>query len=150
MISDFHQIDKKPAHSRLFNACFQRWGVAFVLAGILTAGWWVPLDALPSWSGCLLKRISGWECPGCGLTRSFLVLSRGQILEAFQFNPAGPVLYGVFLMALFLQLFPKESGFRASLSLLWQRFRAPVSFIIIGLLFGNWLIKTLARVIPAG
>jgi hypothetical protein len=150
MISDFHQIDKKPAFSRLFHAFFQRWSVGLILTGILTAGWWLPLEALPSWSGCLLKRISGWACPGCGLTRAFLVLSRGQIMQAFQFNPAGPLLYAAFSMAWLLQFFPKGSQVRAHLVLFWERVRAPVSLMIVGLLFGHWLIKILARGLSAG
>ena len=42
---------------------------------------------------CTFKRILGFGCPGCGLTRSFVFLSRGQLLAALSLNPAGLVLY---------------------------------------------------------
>lgn len=150
MISDFQHSEKKPAASRLFHAFFERWGVALFLSAILTAGWWLPVGALPSWTGCLLKRFSGWDCPGCGLTRSFMALPKGHIGEAFHFNWAGPILYGVFFVAWLVQLLPVNNAGRIRLSALWARVRAPLSLLIILLLIGHWLIKTLARVIPAG
>ena len=42
---------------------------------------------------CMSKRMWGVDCPGCGLTRSFISMSHGQFGRAFQFNPAGPIVY---------------------------------------------------------
>jgi hypothetical protein len=35
------------------------------------------------------------ECPGCGLTRSFAAIGRGDLGGADALNPLGPVLFGV-------------------------------------------------------
>ncbi|QEG24290.1 DUF2752 domain-containing protein [Mariniblastus fucicola] len=44
-------------------------------------------------STCMSKRIWGVDCPGCGLTRSFISMSHAQFGRAFSFNPAGPLVY---------------------------------------------------------
>lgn len=42
---------------------------------------------------CEIRRISGFPCPGCGGTRAFYHLFRGEIIQSFRLNPA--VIYGV-------------------------------------------------------
>ena len=42
---------------------------------------------------CTFKRVVGYGCPGCGLTRSFISLSHGRVIEAFYFNAVGLPLY---------------------------------------------------------
>lgn len=44
---------------------------------------------------CGFKNLTGLPCPGCGLTHSFCALTRGSIVEAFEFNLLGPLLYVV-------------------------------------------------------
>lgn len=39
---------------------------------------------------CGFRRLTGFGCPGCGLTRSFVLLAHGQLLDAFRVNPIGP------------------------------------------------------------
>jgi Protein of unknown function (DUF2752) len=41
---------------------------------------------------CLFRRITGLACPGCGLTRAFVALSRGDFTAAIAFHPLAPVL----------------------------------------------------------
>ncbi|HSN69293.1 MAG TPA: DUF2752 domain-containing protein [Thermoanaerobaculia bacterium] len=41
------------------------------------------------WSRILLDR----DCPGCGLTRSFVALAGGHLGRALQCNPVGPLLF---------------------------------------------------------
>ncbi|HHO51085.1 MAG TPA: DUF2752 domain-containing protein [Deltaproteobacteria bacterium] len=42
---------------------------------------------------CSFRRLTGVGCPGCGLTRSFVFVGHGRILEAFWMNPLGPLAY---------------------------------------------------------
>jgi hypothetical protein len=49
-------------------------------------GWDVPVM-------CTLRRLTGLSCPGCGLTRSFVFLAHGQIVEAFRMNVFGPFAF---------------------------------------------------------
>ena len=38
---------------------------------------------------CLLHRLTGLDCPGCGMTRAVHSTLHGKIAEAFRFNPLG-------------------------------------------------------------
>lgn len=42
---------------------------------------------------CVWKNLTGWDCPGCGLTRSFTWMGHGQPLRALDRNALGPLLY---------------------------------------------------------
>lgn len=42
---------------------------------------------------CYFHRLFGIDCPGCGLTRSFLLISSGDLQGAFLLNPIGILLY---------------------------------------------------------
>lgn len=49
---------------------------------------------------CLLKSLSGLDCPGCGLTRSFIALSHGKVGQGFHYHWLGPPLYIFFVLLL--------------------------------------------------
>ncbi|MBN1336410.1 MAG: DUF2752 domain-containing protein [Deltaproteobacteria bacterium] len=61
-------------------------------------------------SFCLFYNLTGLHCPGCGLTRSFVFMGHGQVLDAFRIHPLGPILYLVVL---------EQAGVRS-----WQSIRA--------------------------
>jgi len=42
---------------------------------------------------CFLRRMLGWNCPGCGLTRSFVSLAHGDLAAAWRFHWVGPALF---------------------------------------------------------
>ncbi len=44
---------------------------------------------------CWFKNITGIGCPGCGLTRCFICLAHGKLVQAWHFNPAGLVFFPV-------------------------------------------------------
>lgn len=54
--------------------------------------------------GCIFRRLTDLECPGCGMTRATHALLHGRIADAFQFNPVGMVLLPIALAALSLEL----------------------------------------------
>lgn len=41
---------------------------------------------------------TGTPCGSCGLTRAFASMSRGQLARASAYNPAGPVVWGLFVV----------------------------------------------------
>ncbi|MCB9741273.1 MAG: DUF2752 domain-containing protein [Alphaproteobacteria bacterium] len=45
---------------------------------------------------CMFKALTGMNCPGCGLTRSFVFMGEGSILEAFRMHLLGPVIWVFF------------------------------------------------------
>jgi hypothetical protein len=54
-----------------------------------------PLFGCPLPESCMFRRATGVPCPGCGLTRSFICLMRGDVPRAWTFNPAGLLLFPV-------------------------------------------------------
>ncbi len=36
---------------------------------------------------CLIKALTGFDCPGCGTTRAFLAVIQGNFQAAFRYNP---------------------------------------------------------------
>jgi hypothetical protein len=50
----------------------------------------IPLPEL-----CLMRRMTGLGCPGCGMTRCFISLAHGDWAAAWSYNPAGLFLFVV-------------------------------------------------------
>jgi hypothetical protein len=59
------------------------------LAGFLPEARPLPFDA------CLLHRLTGLQCLGCGLTRSIVHLLRGDLLASLRLHPAGPLVAAI-------------------------------------------------------
>ena len=51
--------------------------------GPSSAGWF---------PGCLFHRLTGLECPGCGMTRATYAALHGRFGEALRFNPLGMIV----------------------------------------------------------
>ena len=52
---------------------------------------WVPGSG-PETSFCFSRRVLGLPCPGCGMTRAFAYLAKGQWSAALAAHPLAPVL----------------------------------------------------------
>lgn len=81
---------------------------------------------------CALHRTTGLPCPGCGLTRAFISVSRGDFDVALGLNPFVTVLYPLFVALAVLAVAP--AGMRQRLER-WvaSRSEAVGVFIRVGL-----------------
>ncbi len=61
---------------------------------------------------CPLHRFTGLPCPGCGMTRAFVLWSSGDPLLALGANPFVLFLYPAFVLLAVITLLP-PSGYRA-------------------------------------
>ncbi|BBO34376.1 DUF2752 domain-containing protein [Lacipirellula parvula] len=52
---------------------------------------WLPFDSLPPLCGS--RVLLGIECPGCGLTRSFVAFASGDFRESFRFHRLGWLVF---------------------------------------------------------
>ncbi len=57
-------------------------------------------DVLPRVSLCVFQRVTDRPCPGCGMTRSMLRLSQGDVVESLRLHPLGIVLAGLWFATL--------------------------------------------------
>lgn len=55
----------------------------------------LPVFGVPLPELCMSKKYLGFDCPGCGLTRCFISLARGDLAAAWRYNPAGLWLFGM-------------------------------------------------------
>jgi hypothetical protein len=90
---------------------------------------------------CSFKRVTGRDCPGCGLTRCFISLGHGQWERAWHYNPAGIYFFAIVAAQIpyrALQLWRLRVG-RAELS---PRYLS--TFVLVSLiaaLLGQWLVR---------
>lgn len=66
-------------------------------AAVVLFGWEVP-------PLCAWKNATGWDCLGCGLTRSFAWMGHGDLQAALGQHVLGPVLYLAVLVQVPLRL----------------------------------------------
>jgi hypothetical protein len=94
----------QPKSDRLGRLALRRAGIAAV---VILAGWLLfdfvnPLTA-PWYPHCLVQRLTGWSCPGCGTSRAFAAIIHGDVAGAWQANPVTlvvlPVLTGLWITA---------------------------------------------------
>ncbi len=91
---------------------------------------------------CLFNRLTHLCCPGCGGTRSFRALLRGDILTCLYDYP--PLLYGVIVYVIFMirctlyVLFGvKKSKNGAVVKYLW---------VLVALMVLQWIVKLVAQI----
>lgn len=62
---------------------------------------------------CGMRIYYGLDCPGCGLTRSFITLAHGDLWASLRFNPAGVLLFAALVFQIpyrVVQLFRTQRG----------------------------------------
>lgn len=87
---------------------------------------------------CSSRALFGIECPGCGLTRSFIALAGGDWQQSWQFHRLG------WLMALaIISQFPYRVYALAELRhrVVDRRWPTWFGYFLIAALIGNWLLK---------
>jgi hypothetical protein len=55
----------------------------------------IPGLGLPLPDVCAYQQLVGHDCPGCGLTRSFVCVAHGDLPRAWSYHVTGPVLFAL-------------------------------------------------------
>lgn len=112
------------AATRPAPSVFDRWWFGHVVllamsgAIVLAAFVLQPGDDLVTLFGhpipmtCGFRRVTGYGCPGCGLTRSFVYMAHGQVLAAFRMHPIGPPFFAFMAAQVPWQVYQLWSGLR--------------------------------------
>ncbi|MGW0037537.1 DUF2752 domain-containing protein [Gordonia sp. NPDC003376] len=64
-------------------------------AGLAAAALLDPIGIQHGPELCVFRRLTGLPCPGCGLTRSWVMTAHGDLGHAFSFNLFGPLTFAV-------------------------------------------------------
>ena len=80
-------------HSVFFWMSLTVIGLSFLLRAPGPQSVYLPGASFPLPELCTAKGLFGVPCPGCGLTRSFISISHGQLGRAWGFNPVSFLLY---------------------------------------------------------
>ncbi|MFH1873590.1 MAG: DUF2752 domain-containing protein [Pseudomonadota bacterium] len=89
---------------------------------------------------CAVRSFLDFDCPGCGLTRSIVFLSHGQIRASIDFHPLGVVI-AVWLVYLFVrQLFAVVLK-KSFPNLFSPKGRDIILFGFLIAMFVQWLVK---------
>jgi Protein of unknown function (DUF2752) len=99
--------------------------------GALLTSALLPASAIPALLPCPFKLLTGWPCPGCGLTHAICDISHGALAAAWTANPFGYFFYFLLVMGLLWPLlegpFPALNAWlRTSRALLW----APPALVV--------------------
>ena len=53
---------------------------------------------------CPVFHLTGFECPFCGMTRSFVSITHGRFSESLDYNPGSLLIYGAFVWMLYISV----------------------------------------------
>ncbi|MBS7262325.1 MAG: DUF2752 domain-containing protein [Eubacteriales bacterium] len=67
-------------------------GIIVLCLFLLAAGFWWDVEA-STLDVCLVHRLTGLDCPGCGMTRAFHCLLHLRIADALDYNVFSPVVF---------------------------------------------------------
>jgi hypothetical protein len=74
---------------------------------LLTITNWLEQHQLP----CILKKLTSFDCPGCGIQRSSIALLKGYVGESFRlYPPLFPIIF-LFTMLITYLLLKWEKGY---------------------------------------
>lgn len=111
------------------------------LTAALVAGVFVAPALIAPLDICVFHRLARLDCPGCGLTRAFLLIPRGEFVQALRLNVASLPLYGLF-MAFWCALLSRRLGRPLLTQPVFIRIRTIAMLAILMLLVGHWGYKT--------
>jgi hypothetical protein len=90
--------------------------------------------------GCLFYRLTGFLCPGCGMTRATHATLHGDLAAAFRFNPLGMILFPMALTGVMFDLIAWVKGKPLPISL---RVGGIWAWVIVASILSFWLLRNI-------
>jgi hypothetical protein len=90
--------------------------------------------------GCLFLRLTGFLCPGCGMTRATHAMLHGDLPAAFRFNPLGMILFPIALTGVMFDLIAWVRGKSLPFSF---RVGGRWAWAIVAAIIVFWLLRNL-------
>ena len=93
------------------------------------------------WPGCTFDRLTGWHCPGCGMTRAAYALLHFRVAEAFGHNPLLMTVLPVVVAGFGLELLGWVRGPTRNTPRLRPAPRIVIGFVAVILVY--WVLRNL-------
>ena len=77
----------------------RRLTVLVIAVGLVTASFLLPEHRPLPFELCMLHRLTGLDCPTCGLTRSVCLFARGEWRASLSMHPAGGLVFSSLAVA---------------------------------------------------
>lgn len=140
IINKFHFNKDKELHG---NICLSN--VFFLLFVIFIKNFTNLLNQLPHI--CLFNKILGIPCPGCGIIRSFMAISRLDLYSALYYNPTGVLLVSLIIIQIFLRILAiTKDGFDKTIII----FSKISNYCLLISLMVVWILKINTQLIKGG
>jgi len=118
--------------------------LALALTAGLAAAVFLPIDAPSSVPPiCLFRITTGFDCPGCGMTRAFVHLGHGDAAGAFDLHPL-VVVAAPAVAALWIALLVEAATRRPVIERVGARTRNLVAIGLTVVFVAVWLARTAA------
>lgn len=101
----------------------------------------VPLAGLHLPQMCSTERMFGINCPGCGLTRSFVLAADGQMAMAFAIHPVGTIAFILLGLQIPLRLWQGWRAFAGHPPMRTGHIELAIAAMLIGAAFLWWTAK---------
>ena len=101
----------------------------------------VPILGVTLPSLCVWRLTTGFDCPGCGLSRCLISMAHGDVRRAWHFHPAGVALFFVVLIQLPYRGIQLHRSVRGR-SEIWHPAFLGLPWAILAVFFVQWLLKT--------
>lgn len=129
------KTDRKYRADEIFYQMGKVVWLPFVIAGLWFAH--TGYDRYGELAQCGIQRLSGLPCPGCGGTRAFYYLFKGELLKSLRMNPT--VIYGVLAYMHFMLLYFSRKHFGGKRQ---KEIYIPYyMYIAIGVILIQWVAK---------
>ncbi len=92
---------------------------------------------------CIIKNVTSYPCPSCGITRAVTLLLQGRIIESLLLNPFGivvAIIMTIFPIWILTDIFLKKETFYFWYKKTEATIRKPaIALILILLVLFNWI-----------
>jgi len=89
---------------------------------------------------CPWRRLTGTNCPGCGMTRGIMALLRGDFSRALTLHPLSPVFLAMLVAMTVMALWDLAAG-TTHLRRAWDRASLPASLALTVALAVTWAFR---------
>ncbi len=125
---------------RLQRILKNEWFVFLFLVGTPVFFYFLNLQSISKIPLCFFHFLTGFDCPGCGITRGLSCWFQGKWLQAIRYNALVPLLFLAWAFYLYrscLKIFKKSEVVLPSLF-----HKRTYSYYLFGILFwGQWILK---------